>query len=114
MARRTNIRVMAGAVLAPLLLASCAAAAPDPTVTPIEHLVVIVAADGSPGPDVALAAQLLAAPRQRYEVTPPTAGSFTRLPQPNTTYARGLPQFTGDRRFPRELPNAPFPITRYV
>jgi len=106
---------MAGAVLAPLLLASCAAAAPDPTVTPIEHLVVvvgenlsfdnlfatfrpqagesvanllskgIVAADGSPGPDVALAAQLLAAPRQRYEVTPPTAGSFTRLPQPNTT-----------------------------
>jgi len=135
---------MAGAVLAPLLLASCAAAAPDPTVTPIEHLVVvvgenlsfdnlfatfrpqagetvanllskgIVAADGSPGPDVALAAQLLAAPRQRYEVTPPTAGSFTRLPQPNTTYAHGLPQFTGDRRFPRELPNAPFPITRYA
>src|SRR5216684_1961792 len=144
MARRTNIRVMAGAVLAPLLLASCAAAAPDPTVTPIEHLVVvvgenlsfdnlfatfrpqagesvanllskgIVAADGSPGPDVALAAQLLAVPRQRYEVTPPTAGRFTRLPQPNTTYARGLPQFTGDRRFPRELPNAPFPITRYA
>ena len=133
-----------GVVAAALLLASCAAAAPDRTATPIEHVIVvvgenlsfdnifatfrpapgesianllskgIVAADGSPGPNVALAAQRMAEPRQRYEVTPPIAGSFAALPQPNTTYARGLPPLTGDDRFPRELPNAPFQITRYA
>jgi phospholipase C len=136
---------MVGAVpLAALLLTSCAAAAPDRTATPIEHLIVvvgenlsfdnlfatfrplagetvanllakgIVAADGSPGPNVALAVQLQAEPRQRYEVTPPTTRAFATLPQPNTTYARGLPPFAGDERFPRDLPNAPFPITRYA
>ena len=74
----------------------------------------IVNADGSPGPNVALAAQRQAKPRGRYEVTPPIAGSFAELPQPNTTGAHGLPQFTGDERFPKALPNAPFPITRYA
>jgi phospholipase C len=114
------------------------------TATPIEHVVVVVGenlsfdnlfatfrpapgqsvanllskgivnVDGSPGPHVALAAQRQAVPRGRYEVTPPIGGSFAELPQPNTTGARGLPQFTGDERFPKALPNAPFPITRYT
>ncbi|HKW53575.1 MAG TPA: alkaline phosphatase family protein [Stellaceae bacterium] len=114
------------------------------TATPIEHLVVVVGenlsfdnlfatfrpalgqsvanllskgivlADGSPGPDVALAMQRQAAPRQRYEVTPPIAGRFAVLPQPNTTYAHDLPPYSADARFPRELPNAPFQITRYA
>src|SRR5262249_53520626 len=74
----------------------------------------IVNADGSPGPNVALAAQRRAAPRGRYEVTPPITGDFAELPQPNTTGAHDLPQFTGDARFPEALPNAPFPITRYA
>ena len=41
---------------------------------------------GGPGPEAALAAQHLAAPRGRYEVTPPLAGSFSALPQPGATY----------------------------
>ncbi|HJT07524.1 MAG TPA: alkaline phosphatase family protein, partial [Stellaceae bacterium] len=114
------------------------------TATPIEHLVVVVGenlsfdnlfatfrpasgqsvanllskgivlSDGSPGPHVALAEQHEAAPRQRYEVTPPIAGRFAVLPQPNTTYAHDQPPYTADARFPRDLPNAPFPITRYA
>ena len=114
------------------------------TATPIEHLIVVVGenlsfdnlfatfrpapgqsvanllskgivnADGSPGPDVALAQQHEAAPRQRYEVTPPIAGKFGALPQPNTTYAHDRPPYTADARFPRDLPNAPFQITRYA
>jgi phospholipase C len=118
--------------------------APAPTTTPIEHLIVvvgenlsfdhlfatfrpppgesvanllakgIVTADGSPGPLAARAVQRVAAPRQRYEVTPPTTGSFDALPQPGTTYARGLPQNAVDGRFPAAMPNAPFQITRYA
>ncbi|MGO8916995.1 MAG: alkaline phosphatase family protein [Stellaceae bacterium] len=116
---------------------------PKPT-TPIEHLIVVVGEnltfdhlfatfrpppgqqvanllakgivneDGSPGPRAALAVQRIAAPRQRYEVTPPTIASFAALPQPGTTYARGLPQNALDQRFPAAMPNAPFQITRYA
>src|SRR6185312_1282987 len=151
MPKVTTSRVTAMLAALPLL-ASCApaasevgaAAAPAPTATPIEHLIVVVGenlsfdhlfatfrpapgesvanlltkgivnADGSPGPNAALAAQRRAAPRGRYEVTPPIAGSFAQLPQPNTTGAHDLPQFTGDERFPQSLPNAPFQITRYA
>jgi acid phosphatase len=74
----------------------------------------IVRADGSPGPAAALAAQHLAAPRGRYEVTPPVSGSFAVLPPPGTTYARGLPTNVPDARFPAAMPNAPFQITRYA
>src|SRR5260221_8698133 len=42
MPKETKRRLTAGAVLAPLLLASCAAAAPDRTATPIEHVNVVV------------------------------------------------------------------------
>ena len=133
----------AAPVLAPLLLAACAAAVPH-TATPIEHVIVvvgenlsfdnlfatfrpapgesvanllskgIVTADGSPGPNVALATQREAAPGGRYEITPPTPRDFAMLPQPSTTYGHDLPPYTGDQRFPREMPNAPFAITRYA
>ncbi len=118
--------------------------APARPTTPIEHLIVVVGEnlsfdhlfatfrppagqsvanllakgivreDGSPGPQAALAVQHLAAPRGRYEVTPPIGGSFAALPQPGTTYARGLPKETVDRRFPTAMPNAPFQITRHA
>src|SRR5260370_1523078 len=42
MPKETKRRLTAGAVLAPLLLASCAAAAPDRTATPIAHVIVVV------------------------------------------------------------------------
>jgi phospholipase C len=41
-------------------------------------------------------------------------GAYTALPQPYTTYAAGQPPGVPDTRFPSDLPNGPFQITRYV
>jgi phospholipase C len=114
------------------------------TTTPIEHLIVVVGEnlsfdnvygayqpqagaaihnllsegivnpDGSPGPEFANAAQRRAEVRDAYEITPRIVGTYGMLPQPGTTYAVGLPRNVGDRRFPEQLPNGPFQITRYV
>src|SRR5215470_720505 len=65
----------------------------------------IVNADGSPGPNFALAAQETASVRARYLVTPPRSGRYESLPQPGTTYALGQAKFTMDSRFPASLPN---------
>ena len=118
--------------------------APRTTVTPIEHLIVVVGEnlsfdnlfatyepaagqsvsnllsrgivnkDGSPGPHFADAAQREASVRDRYSVTPPTGATFAVLPQPGTNYAKDLPQYALDTRFPADLPNGPFRITRYA
>lgn len=74
----------------------------------------VVAADGSPGRDFARAAQKLAGPRGRYEIAPPLVGAYPTLPRPGTTYAFGRNAFAPDERFPADLPNGPFAITRYV
>jgi phospholipase C len=74
----------------------------------------IVAKDGSPGPRFADAMQREASVRDRYAVTPATVGAFAKLPQPGTTYATDLPQCALDTRFPADLPNGPYRITRYV
>jgi len=74
----------------------------------------IVKRDGSPGPHVALAAQHMASVRERYLVTPPRTGTYKSLPRPGTTYALDQPKFEPDKRFPANLPNGPFPITRYA
>jgi acid phosphatase len=135
---------LAALLLASCAAAPSERGAEERTATPIEHLVVVVGenlsfdnlfatfrpapgqsvanllskgivrADGGPGPHAAQAEQHEAAPRQRYEVTPPIAGTFAALPQPNTTYAHDRPPYAADARFPRDLPNAPFPITRYA
>src|SRR5215469_7033220 len=114
------------------------------TTTPIEHLVVIVGENlsfdhlfatfrppagesvanllskgivtinGAAGPNVALAAQRMAEVKEQYQVTPTITGTYPTLPRPNTTFARGLAAYAPDERFPAELPNAPFPITRHV
>ena len=114
------------------------------TATPIEHLIVVVGEnlsfdnlfatyepaagqtvgnllsrgivdkDGSPGPHFADAAQREASVRDRYSVTPVAGAAFAVLPQPGTTYANGLPQYALDTRFPADLPNGPFRITRYA
>jgi phospholipase C len=114
------------------------------TATPIEHLIVVVGEnlsfdnlfatyepaagqtvgnllsrgivdkDGAPGPHFADAAQREAEVRDRYAVTPASGAMFTVLPQPGTNYARGLPQYALDTRFPADLPNGPFRITRYA
>ena len=118
--------------------------APRTTVTPIEHLIVVVGEnlsfdnlfatyepaagqsvgnllsrgivnkDGGPGPHFAEATQREASVRDRYLVTPPTGAAFAVLPQPGTNYAKDLPQYALDTRFPADLPNGPFRITRYA
>ena len=118
--------------------------APRATVTPIEHLIVVVGEnlsfdnlfatyepaagqsvgnllsrgivnkDGGPGPHFAEATQREATVRDRYSVTPPTGAAFAVLPQPGTNYAKDLPQYALDTRFPADLPNGPFRITRYA
>ncbi|HZS82339.1 MAG TPA: alkaline phosphatase family protein [Stellaceae bacterium] len=74
----------------------------------------IVTKEGKPGPDFAAAAQKTAEVRERYTVTPKITGAFPTLPQPGTTYARGLPKYTLDARFPADLPDGPYQITRYA
>lgn len=79
----------------------------------------IINADGTPGPHFALAAQSQAKPQTGYTLQPERAGAYATLPQPQqigemnpVTFqaAGGLP----DKRFPADLPNGPFQITRYV
>ena len=114
------------------------------TATPIEHLIVVVGEnlsfdklfatyepdagqtvgnllsrgivdkDGTPGPHFADAAQREVKVRDRYSVTPAAGAAFSVLPRPGTTYANALPQYALDTRFPADLPNGPFRITRYV
>jgi acid phosphatase len=78
----------------------------------------IVTADGSPGPRARHALQLTASDTKTYRVTPKITGAHRTLPQPNTTYVSsacdGQRQNAPDTRFPANLPNAPFQITRYV
>jgi phospholipase C len=54
-----------------------------------------------------------------YTVTPKYTGKYSTLPQPDTTYvdpacSGGQPSEAPDGRFPANLPNGPFQITRYV
>jgi phospholipase C len=124
------------------------ASATAPTSTPIKHVVVIigenhsfdnvfatyqpprgqkidnllsegiVSASGGAGPHVAKAAQWQASDTKTYTVTPKITGTYTTLPQPNTTYVLpgcdGLNLGSADTRFPAALANAPFQITKSV
>src|SRR5947209_8733711 len=137
------MRAVPTAALMLLALGTPGAAGP-PTTTPIEHLIVVVGEnlsfdnlfgtyqprpgsqvhnllsqgivnrDGSPGPNFALATQHQAEVHGNYEVTPRIVGTYGELPRPGTTYAIAQPRYVADRRFPAQLPNGPFQITRYV
>jgi len=74
----------------------------------------IVNADGTPGPNFSLARQRIADDRSRYAVLPLLTGAYSSLPQPGTTYALDQPKFVPDARFPSNLPNGPYQITRYA
>ncbi len=74
----------------------------------------IINADGTPGPNFALAAQQQASDLNTYSIDPSLTGPYAVLPQPQTTYATGQPPGVPDARFPANLPNGPFQITRYV
>ena len=78
----------------------------------------IINADGSFGPNVARAEQWQALDTAKnpgaYSINPPKTQPYATLPQPNTTYAIGQPQNVPDTRFPADLPNGPYQITKYV
>jgi phospholipase C len=79
----------------------------------------IVNANGSPGPSAAKAQQSQATDTTTYQVTPSLTNPYPTLPQPNTTYVAsacdgGQAGDTPDARFPSNLPNAPYQITKYV
>jgi acid phosphatase len=135
--------VLALATLPAIVVAQSIGAA-RATATPIEHLIVVVGEnisfdnlfatyepptgatvdnllsrgvvdkDGKPGPHFADAIQREASVRDHYAVTPLTVGAYAKLPQPGTTYANGLPKYELDTRFPADLPNGPYRITRYA
>ncbi|MES2130070.1 MAG: alkaline phosphatase family protein [Pseudomonadota bacterium] len=128
-------------VLLALFAVPLAAAA---TVTPIEHVIVIVGEnrtfdnlygtytppkgqsisnllskrivnkDGTPGPRYQDAAQKQGASMGAYTPTPAINGVYPSLPQPYAAGAFGQRQDVPDARFPAALPNGPFQITHHV
>ncbi|WP_234484198.1 alkaline phosphatase family protein [Noviherbaspirillum pedocola] len=128
----------------PLTVHAAPATSPVSAATPIEHVIVIIGEnhtfdnlfatyqakhgqrvsnllskgiikpDGTPGPMFGKSAQQQADNRQVYKIDPTHTGAYATLPQPQTTYATGLPPGVPDTRFPANLPNGPFQITRYV
>ncbi len=74
----------------------------------------IIDADGNPGVAFSHAAQQQAEDVTLYSPSPSLIGPYPFLPQPQTTYATGQPPGVPDARFPADLPNGPFQITKYV
>jgi acid phosphatase len=78
----------------------------------------VINKDGSPGPNFAKATQLTAREHGTYTLTPKLTGPYTTLPKPNTTFVSsacdGLPGNSTDKRFPANLPDGPFQITKHV
>jgi acid phosphatase len=78
----------------------------------------IVNADGTPGPHFKRAEQRIGRDEVHYNAETASAGAYATLPQPYTTWASpaatGLPQNVLDTRFPANLPNGPFQISKYV
>jgi len=123
---------------------SASAASQSGTATPIKHVIVILGENhtfdnvfgtfqprygqtinnlqsegivncaGNFGPNVGRAAQQQAVDTGTYSLAPKKTGSYATLPQPNTTYAQGLPPNVPDTRFPANLPDGPYQITKYV
>ena len=61
-----------------------------------------------------LARQRTANSNGAYSLNPQRTGPYSKLPQPDTTYATGQPGNIPDPRFPADLPNGPFQISRYA
>ncbi len=132
-----------GAAAIVSFLPAIALAAPAPS-TPIEHVIVVVGEnrtfdnlfatyqprkgetvwnllskkivqkDGSPGPNFHLAAQNKAENTGAFSAMPKLTGTYESLPQPYATGAFGQRRDVPDARFPADLPNGPFQITRHV
>jgi len=78
----------------------------------------IITKTGAPGPNYSRAMQLTASDTKTYSVTPKITGHYSPLPRPNTTYVApacdGQKEDVPDQRFPGNLPDGPYQITKYV
>ncbi len=78
----------------------------------------IIRKNGSRGPNFAKAEQVTASDKGAFTLTPKVTGRYKTLPKPNTTYVSsacdGLPGNKADTRFPANLADGPFQITKYV
>ena len=74
----------------------------------------IINPDGTPGPRFSKAEQWQATVGDKYSIAPAHTTPYTRLPRPNTTFAFGQPPGVPDSRFPADLPNGPFQLSKYT
>jgi len=76
----------------------------------------IIKYDGTPGSHYAKAMQMQATVHQKFSISPADKTPYIFLPRPNTGMAFGQrwPANSEDQRFPAQMPNGPFQITKYV
>jgi acid phosphatase len=78
----------------------------------------VITKNGGLGPNWRKAAQLKALNTKKYAVSPKITGAYKTLPRPNTTYVPtgcdGQRGNVPDKRFPADLADAPYQITKYV
>jgi acid phosphatase len=74
----------------------------------------IVNVDGTPGPHFERAEQRIGRDENLYHAETLSTGEYATLPQPYTTSGIGLPPGVPDTRFPTNLPNGPYQISKYV
>jgi len=74
----------------------------------------IIKDDGTPGPNFIKAQQWQADDKDRYSIAPTHTQPFTTLPPPNTNHALGQAQNVPDSRFPANLINGPFQLSKYA
>jgi len=75
----------------------------------------IVNQDGTPGPHFDLARQHIGKDDNGvYSVVTPSTGDYSPLPQPYTTYANFQTPGVLDTRFPTNLPDGPYQISKYA
>jgi phospholipase C len=72
----------------------------------------IIDDDGQPGRQFTLARQRTANSGGAYSLAVRRTGAYSKLPQPNTTYATGQPGNIPDPRFSADMPNGPFQLSR--
>jgi phospholipase C len=74
----------------------------------------IVNADGTPGPHFDQATQRIGRSENLYNAETASTGVYATLPRPYTGSGIGLPPGVPDTRFPADLPNGPYQISKYV
>jgi acid phosphatase len=74
----------------------------------------IVNADGTPGPHFDKAKQRIGVDNNLYNAETASTGAYQTLPQPYTGSGVGLPPGVPDMRFPTNLPNGPYQVSKYI